>query len=806
MCDANLLTFADLESIHTFKMANQWCLSADGRFLAVAVGRPMAEAFAQTVPAGSQPEEFDLYWADLSAERPQLSRLHPDTDPALTSFSASWSPDGRYLAFVQARYEPLPDDPDENCLKAHLAVWHRETGVVRDIAPVELNAAAFALQALHWTGPKSFVARHLRAPVSPSFKLRRLVQAARQEAGARYGRALTAKVLDGTQPVPMSESIQQPETWVSHFLLNDVVTGLWDIRVVRDYPGQTSFLIAPDGTSCLIAAIGPMGDARLCQISLECVGHPQPVFLETGDYVPALNSLAWNAVDGSLWGMFDHRTGDHAILMRCSPGSVDFQRAGTHRFTGSSGEIHVFTDGQVLCREKARETSQIAPRDAWFLFDPNEDQIKAIAQLQTSPEAPIHALPTGHLLVCESGTVRVLGPSSDKISVPQVELTGSPLSEARVLWPCRGWSTGHLVATGAVVLQGGTVDHRVTCVTRDGTTLQPSLVPPGSSVEAVGVGDHGAVLAFLMMDQDGSHVMAQRNGALHKVASFNQQIGRKRQARTVFLNADGDADLALPCELILPPDGVGSAPYPVIVHVYPGHRYPLHSWVKAHASRYPRAHNPHLLAAQGYAVLFPALPLQGLQGSTSDYLERFAEYVDLAIAAASAGGQIDTTRMVLYGHSAGASLALSLLARSGRFSGAIASAGIYNAMGWHGQFDLRDGLDDSTETTMASVEHSRKTVLTLREPWASPQDYLDASPWFGAPKIRKPVFLFHGDRDLIPISQAEQMYSALLLAGSPVRLVRYAGEGHIISGSANVAHLHGEISQFLEVCFSSGKN
>lgn len=796
MCDANLLTFADLESIHTFKMPNQWCLSADGRFLAVAVGRPMAQAFAQTTPAGSQPEEFDLYWADLSAELPQLSRLLSDTDPALTSFSASWSPDGRCLAFVQARYEPLLDDLDENCLKAHLAVWHRETGVVREIAPVELNAAGFALQALHWTGPKSFVTRHLRAPTSPSFKLRRLVQAARQETGARYGRALTAKVLDGPQPVPTPESLRQPETRVSHFLLNDVVTVLWDIRVVRDHQGQTSFLIAPDGTSCLIAAIGPTGDARLCQTSLECVGHPQPVFLETGDYVPALNSLAWNAVDGSLWGMLDHRNGDHAVLMRRPAGSVDFQRAGTHRFAGAAGEIHVFTDGQVLCRERARDTSQIAPRDAWFLFNPNEDRIKATAQLQTSPEAPIHALPTGHLLVCESGTVRVLGPSSDKISE---ELTALPLSEARVLWPYRGRSTGHLVATCAVVLQGGPDDHRVICVTKDGTTLQPSLVPPGSIIEAVEVVDHGAVLAFLLTDQDGSHVMAQRNGALHKVASFNQQIGRKRQARTVFLNAG--LDPILPCELMLPPDAVGSAPYPVIVHVYPGNRYPPHSCVKAHASHNPRAHNPHLLAAQGYAVLFPALPLEGLQGSASDFLQRLAEYVDLAIAAADAGGQIDTTRMVLYGHSAGASLALSLLARSQKFRGAIASAGNYNAMGWHGQFDPRDGLDDSTETTKASVELSRKTVLTLREPWANPQDYLDASPWFDAPKISKPVFLFHGDRDLIPVSQAEQMYSALLLAGSPVRLVRYAGEGHIISGSANVAHLHGEISRFLEGCF-----
>jgi acetyl esterase/lipase len=801
--DANLLTFADLESIHTFKMPNQWCLSADGRFLALAVGRPMAQAFAQTVPAGSQPEEFDLYWADLSSEPLQLSRLLTVTDPAQTSFSASWSPDGGYLAFVQARYEPLPDDPEENCLKAQLAVWHRETGVVRDIAPVELNAAAFALQDLHWTGPRSFVAKHLRAPVSPSFKLRRLVQAARQEAGARYGRALTAKVLDGPQPVPMPEPMQQPETCISHFLLDDVVTVLWDMRVVWDYQGQTSFLIAPDGTSCVILAIGQTGNAKLCQISLEGEGQSQQVFLDSGDYVPALNCLAWNAADGSLWGMFDHQSGDHSVLMRRSPGSVDFQRAGTHRFTGSSGEIHAFGDGQVLCREKARETSQISTKGAWFLFDPDKDQIEAITWLQTSPEAPVYSLPAGRLLVCDSGTARAFGPSSDTMSEVSADLTGSSLGDARVILPYRGWSTRHLVATNAVVLQGGGSDHRIICVTKDGTTLQPCLVPPGSRVEAAGVGDHGAVLAFLLMDQDGNHVMAQRNGALHKIASFNQQIGRKRQARTVFL--DAGMDPILPCELILPPDAVGSAPYPVIVHVYPGNRYLPHSRVKAHAPRYPRAHNPHLLAAQGYAVLFPALPLEGLQGNASDFLQRLAEYVDLAIAAASAGGQIDTTRMVLYGHSAGASLALSLLARSQKFCGAIASAGIYNAMGWYGQFDPRDGLDDGPKTTKASVDLLRKTIFTMREPWASPQDYLDASPWFDAPKIRKPVLLFHGDRDFIPVSQAEQMYSALLLAGSPVRFVRYGGEGHIISGSANVAHLHGEISQFLEVCLSPDK-
>lgn len=339
----------------------------------------------------------------------------------------------------------------------------------------------------------------------------------------------------------------------------------------------------------------------------------------------------------------------------------------------------------------------------------------------------------------------------------------------------------------------------------DGTTLQPSLAPPGSIIEAVSGNNDNAALAFLLMDQDGSHVMVQRTGALLKVATFNQQVGRKRQARTVFLNADPSADLALPCELILPPDAVASAPYPVIVHVYPGNRYPPHSWVKAHAPRYPRAHNPHLLAAQGYAVLFPALPLEGLEGSTSDYLERFAEYVDLAIAAAGAEEQIDTNRMVLYGHSWGASLALSLLARSERFSGAIASAGNYNAMGWHGQFDPRDGLDDGPETTKTSVDLSRKTIFTMRDPWPNPKDYLDGSPWLDAPNICKPVFLFHGDRDLIPVSQAEQMYSALLLAGSPARFVRYGGEGHIISGSANVAHLLREISQFLETCLSPEK-
>lgn len=57
--------------------------------------------------------------------------------------------------------------------------------------------------------------------------------------------------------------------------------------------------------------------------------------------------------------------------------------------------------------------------------------------------------------------------------------------------------------------------------------------------------------------------------------------------------------------------------------------------------------------------------------------------------------------------------------------------------------------------------------------------------------------LIHGELDFIPIQQAEEFFTALFRQDKRAVLVRYAGEGHTISGRANVLDLWRRLADWL---------
>ena len=85
-------------------------------------------------------------------------------------------------------------------------------------------------------------------------------------------------------------------------------------------------------------------------------------------------------------------------------------------------------------------------------------------------------------------------------------------------------------------------------------------------------------------------------------------------------------------------------------------------------------------------------------------------------------------------------------------------------------------------------------------PWETIDRYVRNSPIFSAPKIDAPVLLFHGDQDYVPLTQAEEMFSALRALGKSVELVRYWGEGHVFQSPANIADLWERIAIWLVEC------
>ncbi len=70
-------------------------------------------------------------------------------------------------------------------------------------------------------------------------------------------------------------------------------------------------------------------------------------------------------------------------------------------------------------------------------------------------------------------------------------------------------------------------------------------------------------------------------------------------------------------------------------------------------------------------------------------------------------------------------------------------------------------------------------------PWARWSEYLADSPGFHGASVRTPTLVFHGTQDFLPVGIAENFYESIRSAGTPARLLRFAGEGHGLRSPAN---------------------
>ncbi|MCH4267378.1 MAG: prolyl oligopeptidase family serine peptidase [Brevundimonas sp.] len=205
-----------------------------------------------------------------------------------------------------------------------------------------------------------------------------------------------------------------------------------------------------------------------------------------------------------------------------------------------------------------------------------------------------------------------------------------------------------------------------------------------------------------------------------------------------------------------------------------------------------------LLAAAGYAVLSPAMP------ESPDDAAGGAGYVasvDLAVdAALKAEPDLPKDRIAILGHSFGGTAALAIAARTNRYRSYVAWSAVTDLYGIWGEFDPvsravpEEGL--SLQAQMGWVESGQGE--TGGPPSGARDRYEAGSPYFLAQDIRSPVLLITGDRDFVPMSQSERIFTALHRQGRPARLVTYWGEGHFNWSPANIRDLYRQILSWLD--------
>lgn len=177
-----------------------------------------------------------------------------------------------------------------------------------------------------------------------------------------------------------------------------------------------------------------------------------------------------------------------------------------------------------------------------------------------------------------------------------------------------------------------------------------------------------------------------------------------------------------------------------------------------------------LYAAAGYAVLWT-----NPRGSTS-YGAEFANLIDknypsadyddliAAVDAAIADGTADPNNLFVTGGSGGGVLTAWIVGKTSRFKAAATQKPVIN---W-----ISEALTmDNTLFT------SRYWFSKL--PWEDPMSYWNRSPLSLVGNVKTPTLVVVGSEDYrTPVSESEQYYAALQIAGVPTALVKVPGASH----------------------------
>ncbi|WP_062098046.1 S9 family peptidase [Caulobacter sp. CCH5-E12] len=264
-----------------------------------------------------------------------------------------------------------------------------------------------------------------------------------------------------------------------------------------------------------------------------------------------------------------------------------------------------------------------------------------------------------------------------------------------------------------------------------------------------------------------------------------------------YRGIDGEA---LTAWLYLPPEAKATAKAPLVVIPYPGDSWATPPCIQAPPAR-TMIINAQLLAAQGYAVLVPAMPYR----QAKDPSDGVADQILAAVDAAAAQAPVDPGRLALYGHSYGAWTVMTAATQSPRFGAVIAAAGSTNMISAYARQSPQAyavpefGLTVGSSAGWAETGQTRLGV----PPWVDPERYVRNSPIVHADRITAPVFMIFGDLDH-DVTQSQGMFTALYRQRKDAILAIYRGEEHVPQSPGNVRDLHDRIFRFLQETIGPG--
>jgi dipeptidyl aminopeptidase/acylaminoacyl peptidase len=228
-----------------------------------------------------------------------------------------------------------------------------------------------------------------------------------------------------------------------------------------------------------------------------------------------------------------------------------------------------------------------------------------------------------------------------------------------------------------------------------------------------------------------------------------------------WLGLDGEIARGV---LLLPPDYQPGRRYPLIALVYPTTL--TNNFDQFSFGVYPGPLNLHLFATRGYAVFLPDVrkSFMDMSAMSATVLLGINEMVRLGIA--------DPDRIGVMGHSAGGYETLALVVASRRFRAAVDMSGIGDLLSLYGLLS-KDGSAWESDDLVEQLGGA---------PWQKPLLYLQNSPMYFLDRVESPLLIAHGSEDgSVPPETGEEIFVGLRQLGKEVEYVRYQGESHVPS-------------------------
>ena len=321
------------------------------------------------------------------------------------------------------------------------------------------------------------------------------------------------------------------------------------------------------------------------------------------------------------------------------------------------------------------------------------------------------------------------------------------------------------------VLYASYDDHgqrKIARVTLDGrmTTLADNVEGGGLDRPYTG-GDfsvsNGGTIAYTGGDASApADVWVATGGKPRRLTRLNEVMLAAKALAPVRKIAVTAADgRAIDAWLATPPGYVAGTRVPLILEIHGG---PNAAYGPVFAT------DMQLYAAHGYAVLWT-----NPRGSTS-YGADFANLIDKnypsddygdlmsAVDAAIAEGVADPDALFVTGGSGGGVLTSWIVGKTNRFKAAAAQKPVIN---W-----------TSEALTMDNTLFTSRYWFT-KLPWEDPMSYWNHSPLSLVGNVKTPTLVVVGGQDYrTPVSESEQYYAALQIAGVPTALVKLPGASH----------------------------